>query len=515
MGLSNEISRLFPAVKMQKHVKSLHHGSERFSIDVLSDAIHIDCESRCAQEFAMHKLLAALQSGTLREAAGAAAPLYEIRPLWVHAPYTCTLPSGIRIHTPDLFLTKHEIDEVNTDVLYSIIWHMYDLGFNTLIFAPQQEHERHDTAHFINWHVLHKALDFMRSLGINLALHLSPPPCHHKREANDWNLFFAQVGALADCFDFLFWQENELWVDGFEPKLQEPTQFEKAQEEIAFVEKICPCPLFYHFPSIEKRAVKEQAEWLIALNTKIQRRTVLSFSASLGSPFLEDTALHPLFNELSGIPAQGKGKFIPFLGLRQYGTKEGGMISDFPFSFVEKVFSQEMSHKLYGLGCEVHTLPEVESFAEGALWAIGQRMWRNAHSLGLFGYWLCRYHKDVKEILNEEFLDLFHKVAKAKAQVDREEKELSGHMIHDKEKMQAMTKKIEEAVIALCFFCDKLFSLKDMVAFLETKESTSFKKLSFSLKGVQSTLKKELEACCNRFQIKIPSELQSLQVIEL
>ena len=416
MHPSSEISRLFPSLKMQQTLRPGKVRAEGFAIDIGSDTLRLDADSRIAQEFAMHQLLAALQSNRLGDLVGASSPLYEMRPLWIHGERPCTLPSGIEVNLPEFFVQSAS-QEIDLQVLHALVWQMYDLGFNTLVFAPLQGYSQKEERRTISSQALHKAFDFLRSLGIQIALHVSPASLSERREIGDWRLFFSQVTVLFDANDFLFWQASDLFKEGFKPTKKEATAFEKIEEEIAFLEKMNKCNLFYYLPCNNMDQAKDQTPWLLNLTTKISDKTILGFSASAGCPFYEQTILHPIFHEISRLPLQFKGRFVHFLGVREYGTGEK-IIADFPFCFVEKALGSQRGGRFYGAGCQIRELTGTTSLPIGVLWAIGQRMWRPLNTYGLFETWLLRYHRDLKNCLNEEFFELFQNVVVAQGRID-------------------------------------------------------------------------------------------------
>jgi len=503
MTPSNELARLYPALKMQKSLRPQQAGIESFVIDMKVDSIHLEAESKPAQEFAMHQLLAALQSNRLGDFIGPSTPLYAMRPLWIHGGCLCRLPSGIEVNLPE-FLFAGGGDEIDVDILHTLVWHLYDLGFNAVIFAPQKEHAR-SIERTITTQALHKALDFIRSFGVVSVLHFSPPPTDHKREISDWNLFFSQVAVLLDVSDFLFWSSSELWRDGFEPKKEKPQEFDKIREEIIFLQKMAKCGIFYYFPCSDMNLAQKQSPWLLSLATEVADTTVLSFSASAGSPFYEQSKLHPVFQEISRLPSPFQGRFVPFLGVRQYGSQEKVVIADCPFPFVEKTLGWQRYGRLYGAGCQVEWLPQVKSFASGVLWAIGQRMWRSLNTYGLFETWLLRYHSDIKECISEEFLDRFHKVVRAQSQVDMMAQEPT-----TQEKSMQFARKIEEAASSLQNFSSTVANFRSLPAFQEAKPS--FVEFSEILQQFQKQVKEELEACCASCNIQVPDVLLRLEI---
>lgn len=511
MSFTSDINKRFPALSLQTHVRMFSKHEERFTIDCAQDVVRIHSDSKLSEAFACHQLLAALESNRLGDIVGENAPLFPIRPLVVHASCRCSLPSGLSVNFPKQLFQDDNNTNILTDALSDLVSKTLDLGFNTLIFAPQQDFLPQEKTMPLSWVDLRDALDFIRSSGLKVGLHFSPQSLSTKRDENDWRHFFTSLASLHDSFDFLFWQQGELWIEGFESEKKEPTEFEKTREEIAFIEKWSKASLLYYLPCNDSFQAKRQAEWLLPLMYLAAPKTMIAFSSSNGNALIEDRAPHPLFSELSKQTIVTKTRLIPLLAMKQYIKEPNLALADLPFAFIDNILSRQLHMRFCGAGCRVADIPATGSFAEGPLWALGQRMWRPLNIFVLFESWILRYHKEVKDILSYEFSELLNKVWSAKGRIEFLASALLVPNLLEKELLIRLKDEIEEFVKQLLQLQQYLVQIADESYFRNFSQSASIQKLNATLLAFQAMMKKEIEDLSSRLSVKIPSSLQSYQ----
>ena len=428
--------------RIQTRAKSEINLSEGYCIEALGRELCVDAASQVACEFAKASIHAADKSGCLNDILGKASPLFSLRPLWISDSVRFRLPSLLEVDLPSWF------QEVGDDLSLSKLQNrcadltasLFELGLNTVIFSASVEKKTGQSVRQsvrISWKIWQTALDAIRAKGIKVALHFSMK--QESSHTEDWMQFFEAITPLLDSFDFIFWQAGELWQkDGFQPEMLEATEYEKAKEEVRFIEKNCPKPLIYFVSSQNSLLAARQAEWLWTLAHETAKETTLAFSATAGSPFASHLPLHPFFQKLSEMPITSFPRLLPVIGIAQVAL-DAAQNQDFPnfaFDLYDNELGRQVHERFYGVACMIPHFPEPGSLSDLVLWVLGQRMWRPL-SLKLFiEMWLRRCHPKCQA---HQAISLFSRIDALLCLLDQLEEA----------KVERLKKKVETCTFAL------------------------------------------------------------------
>lgn len=344
---------------------------EGYTVQTIGGTLHIEAESLLAKEFAHAAVKGALESDRLADILGPTSPLFSLRPLWLSHTNRFRLPSLLEVDLPFWFHRSGEDHAIAIERVSQMASRVIELGFNTLIFSPSIGQGYTENPSRISWKELREYLEIFRSKGLKVALHFFSPSI--KQDSKN---FFSLIEALSDAFDFLFWQQDELFQQGYEVEKKHSTEFEKCQEEIRFIEEHCKKPLIYSLRTRDPLHAMRQSKWMWLLAHSFVREGILAFSARAGNPLSCSLALHPFFSELSAATVTTCARFLPIMGIAHHKISEETHLPDFDFDFYETVLSRQLHRRFYGLGCLVNDIPKNGSFADLVLWTAGQRMWR-------------------------------------------------------------------------------------------------------------------------------------------
>lgn len=261
-----------------------------------------------------------------------------------------------------------------------------DLGYNTVVFAAKGNEEvKSSTLGDLGEH-----LDQIRSHGIKVALEVLPGTQDPKTQLKSFS-------ELQGSVDFLLCRQHLLANSGYVFSRKDPTQLEKALEELSFCEKHSTIPILY------ATAQNCQEALLLALSKASSSKSMITFFAER-----PEGELHPLFTALAKETAMEQSRLIPLLHVFQYRLTEDLWFSDFPLRLTEDVLGRQIGGRFCGAGSCIYELPLPGTFAECPIWAIGQRMQRPTSIYEYVQSWVGRYYPSCLKLFRPLLLQQIH-----------------------------------------------------------------------------------------------------------
>lgn len=465
-----QLKRLFPSLCIKVFPFASKGNSERFTIQMAGGEVHIQAASFLAEQFAVSRLLTSLQSGQLGWSLGMNVPLFEKRFLWVNGTDRYLLSNDVELHLPPWIISED---------LDARVEQIISLGYNSVVLAALDGCTSDQKQ--VSLSKLKSSLEYLRTRGLQVII--EGKPVH--QEIDRWLEVMGTIGS-----DFLFCRQGFLSKIGFSCQNRDPTTFEKAAEEIAFLEKNSKIPIFYAVTD------SSDASFLLCLNNLISSKSMIAFSAR---DHRQKRGIHELFSSITRIPIEMRSRLVPLLPIKQYTAFEGTLFSDFPMQFLENVLGRQKEHLFCGVGCQIEELPDHGTLAECPLWIAGQKMWQNAPTHSFTELWFEQHHPDWKELFQSGSLHEMHYLLSL---CEEYECQLRKNLIIKAKKT------IEQLAYEL-----KKFS----VSLIEYRNESECRRMSPDLEVLfalifqfQSYVKIKNEKLCQEFGLKIPLFLQEL-----
>lgn len=275
--------------------------------------------------------------------------LFDLRILWLSDLIQFALPNGMEVSFPPFFQEEpHLLEEMGKRIR--------QFGFNALSFAPALPFQR---AHPLSFKAFETKLRALRKCGLKIALQLSEPQNYSKN-------FFEKVVEISENFDFLFWHQGALW-QAQAPQRKQSTDFERAEEEIAYIESFVKKPLMYYLSSQNELQALRQAAWLLQLTFSVSQTTSIVFPSECAMK------RHPVFSELLQNPA-AFSRFIPVIEAREFHVHELGSFPYFAIDHYDDILGRKVGDAFCGAVALMKTVPQPKTFAHLHLWILGQKM---------------------------------------------------------------------------------------------------------------------------------------------
>src|ERR1700730_7616250 len=149
---------------VQTKVKPNTSSNEGYQIEALGPNLSVEAESHIACEFAKESIAFASESGSICDILGKAAPLFQLRPLWISDTHKFRLPSLIEVDLPASIQVLGEDLSALQDSVTHFASSVLRLGFNTVIFSQASANKNAANCR-LSWKAWQVVLDTIRARG--------------------------------------------------------------------------------------------------------------------------------------------------------------------------------------------------------------------------------------------------------------------------------------------------------------------------------------------------------------
>ncbi len=424
----------YPDLSVKFKVPRGDFNEERFCLVLGGNEAFIEASSHFIANYAKSQLLAGIKSNRLGDFIGENVPQVGMRTLWVE--------EGV-------------LDFIESKSLGDRIDEIVGFGYNTLIFASNDE-----SCQSVDLQTISLCFSEIRKKGIKVAIRASS---------------LDVIELFCHFCDYIFCKEGDLFALGYAPAQKNPTPFERAEYELALLQKVSPLPILYY--------AKPGCSFLLKLlEVATAKSTILFDSYTHG-------VLSPIFTELSRRRVVDATRLLPILTFCQIELADGGYFSDAPLLQIENVLGRQKNGRFAGAGCRIQRISTQGALAQMPLWVFGQRMWRALNVHVLFETWVDCYRPEWQELLTSELIQLIHALFCHKS-----------------------TANMEKAAARFVELAELLGRYRTKFRF--QKPDAHVEELSWQLLYLQQALKEFFIKVSTKTAVKIPLALQNYEPLE-